>query len=914
MSETFSITINEKEYQVSAGQTVLEVAFENGIEIPNLCHDARLVPTGSCRLCVVEVEGQRTPVPACTFAVGEGMVVKTDTEELFRLRKTVLELLFYEHRGVCTTCDENGECRLQRYGYEYQLSDSVFQLPEKGVEAENYTTGNEAIHYRTDKCIRCGRCIRICEEVQMDSALTFKKRASSVEVTTAFDMPLNDSTCELCGQCVSTCPTGALYERAAEGKGQCTDLKRTRTTCVYCGVGCQIDLNTNDKNEIVRVTSPVGVIPNNGNLCVKGRFGMDFVGSDQRLTTPLIKRNGKFKSASWEEAIKFIAERLGQIKDKYGADTIAGLSSAKCTNEDNYVFQKFIRAVVGTNNVDHCARLCHASTVAGLARAFGSGAMTNSIDEFKNAECIFVIGSNTTEAHPVIGLYMKEAIVKNGAKLIVADPRAIDLVRFAQLHIAQKPGTDVALINAMMNVIISEGLHDKEFIEERTEDFDKLAAEVKDFTPEKAAEITTIDADLIRKAARTYAGASSSSIVYSMGITQHTTGTDNVLSLANLAMLTGNVGKECSGVNPLRGQNNVQGACDLGALPNVYPGYQSVEDEAIKAKFEGAWGCELSDKKGLTVVEMMHSILEGKVKALYIMGENPALSDPNLNMTRKALDEVEFLVSQDIFLTETGEYADVVFPFLHGPNGEDGTLQGYLELLRIPYVGNSVLSSALCMDKAMTKRVLSEAGIPVVPFIELSRGESPPDLLTYPLFVKPATLGSSVGISMVVDESGLPAALEEAFYHSKRILIEPRIEGRELECSVLGNDFPEAALPGEVIPQLDFYDYETKLHDETGEKLKLDITAELPDQIADEVKELAIATFIALKCEGMARVDFFYTPSGELLVNEVNSIPGFTPVSLFPLTWEASGLPFSDLLDRLIELALRRHGWQTQMQ
>jgi formate dehydrogenase alpha subunit len=389
---------------------------------------------------------------------------------------------------------------------------------------------------------------------------------------------------------------------------------------------------------------------------------MDFVASKERLTTPLIKRNGKFEQASWDEAIDYVGERLSEIKKTHGPDSIAGLSSAKCTNEDNYVFQKFMRAVVGTNNVDHCARLCHASTVAGLARAFGSGAMTNSIDELKNAGCIFVIGSNTTEAHPVIGLSIKEAVVSNGAELIVADPRAIDLTRFSTLHISQKPGTDVALINAMMNVIIGEKLLDREFINQRTEGFDELAEAVKDFTPDKAAEITTIPAGEIRRAARIFAKARTASIVYSMGITQHTTGTDNVLSLANLAMLTGNVGKESAGVNPLRGQNNVQGACDLGALPNVYPGYQSVEDEAIQAKFEAAWGTKLSSDKGLTVVEMMHGILEGKIKALYMMGENPALSDPNLNMTRSALAKADFLVSQDIFLTESGEYADVVLP------------------------------------------------------------------------------------------------------------------------------------------------------------------------------------------------------------------------------------------------------------
>ncbi|MFC1739640.1 formate dehydrogenase subunit alpha [Planctomycetota bacterium] len=662
MSE-IKVTINGKEYTGKSGQSILEFAGENGIEIPNLCYDKRLSPSGSCRLCVVDVEGQNGPVCACTCQIEPGMVVRTETEEIRAIRKTVLELLFYEHRGVCTTCDENGNCKLQRYAYEYQLTDDVFESPAGKEHLENYTTGNEALEYDVDKCIRCGRCIRICEEVQADSALTFKSRAASVEVTTAFDIPLNDSTCELCGQCISSCPTGALYERAAKGKGQCKDLVRTRTTCPYCGVGCQIDLNINPKTErIVRVTSEVGCIPNNGNLCVKGRFGMDFITSDKRLTDPLIKRNGKFVKATWEEAIDLVVSKLREVKAAHGANSIAGLSSAKCTNEDNYVFQKFMRACIGTNNVDHCARLCHASTVAGLARAFGSGAMTNSIDELKNTGCIFVIGSNTTEAHPVIGLYIKEAVTKNGAQLIVADPRAIDLTRFATLFIAQKPGTDVALINAMMNVIVDEELHDKAFIKQRTEDFEKLKPILKDATPEKAQAITTIPADKIRTAARVYAKAETASIIYSMGITQHTTGTDNVLSLANLAMLTGNVGKASTGVNPLRGQNNVQGACDLGALPNVYPAYQSVEDSAMQAKFESAWGQKLSGQKGLTVVEMMHAIEEGKIKALYIMGENPALSDPNLNRTRKALEKVDFLVVQDIFLSETAEYADVVLP------------------------------------------------------------------------------------------------------------------------------------------------------------------------------------------------------------------------------------------------------------
>ena len=663
MSEKIKVTIDGRELTGRTGQSVLDLALANGIEIPNLCHDPRLTPTGSCRLCLVEVEGQAQPTTSCTLEIQPDMVVRTETEEINSIRRTILELLFYEHCGSCTTCDENGQCKLQSYAYDYQLDvESLDQGCYTKAES-NYTTDNLALEYDPRKCIRCGRCVQICDEVQMAHALTFKNRAADTEVTTAFDVPLNESTCVLCGQCISTCPTGALYERSAAGKGQAKDLVKTRTTCAYCGVGCQIDLNVNPKkNRIVRVTSEVGCIPNNGNLCVKGRFGMDFVGHTDRLTTPLIRRKGKLEEATWDEAIDLITDKLKKIKSESGPDSIAGLSSAKCTNEDNYVFQKFIRAGIGTNNVDHCARLCHASTVAGLARAFGSGAMTNSIDEFKNAKCIFVIGSNTTEAHPIIALGIKEAVVSNGAELIVADPREIELVRYAKLHLQQRPGSDVALINAMMNVILEEELHDKSFIEQRTERFEEILDAVKEMTPEQAEKITTIPVEAIREAARTYAKAETAGIVFSMGITQHTTGTENVLSLANLAMLTGNVGKESAGVNPLRGQNNVQGACDLGALPNVYPGYQSVEDADIRAKFEKAWDAKLSDKAGLTIVEIFHAIEDGKVRALYMMGENPALSDPNLNRTRKALEKVEFLVSQEIFLSESGEYADVVLP------------------------------------------------------------------------------------------------------------------------------------------------------------------------------------------------------------------------------------------------------------
>ncbi len=661
--DDITLTINGRTLAVKDGQTILQAALANGIDIPHLCYDPRITPTGACRLCLVDIDGEKSLQTSCTREAEDGMVVRTDTKELLALRKTTLELLMSEHRLACTTCDRDGDCLLQDYAYEYQIKEDEFPKIELNLKARNFTSGHGGMQYDPTKCVRCQRCIRICSEVQMVEALSLRDRAGDVLVTTGFDVDLDASTCELCGQCLSTCPTSALYERAAVGQGQAKDLIKTRTTCPYCGVGCQIDLNVSRKTgRIVRVTSEVGCTPNDGNTCVKGRFGMDFIQKEDRLTKPLIKENGSFREASWDEALDLVAARLGEIRNSHGSDAIAGLSSAKTTNEDNYIMQKFVRAVIGTNNVDHCARLCHASTVAGLARAFGSGAMTNSIAEFRSTPLIFVIGSNTTECHPVMGIMIRQAVAQGKTTLLVADPRRISLTEIATLHLQQKSGTDVALVNAMMNVILEEGLEDRDFIEQRTEDFDRLKEAVSAMSPDVASKITGIPAEDIREAARLYAGASSASIVYSMGITQHATGTDNVLSLANLAMLTGNVGKIHAGVNPLRGQNNVQGACDLGALPNVYNGYQAVTDSKVHEKFEAAWKAKLSDKPGLTVVEIMNAAAEKGIRGLYIMGENPMLSDPDINHVREALETVDFLVVQDIFLSETAELADVVLP------------------------------------------------------------------------------------------------------------------------------------------------------------------------------------------------------------------------------------------------------------
>jgi formate dehydrogenase alpha subunit len=438
------------------------------------------------------------------------------------------------------------------------------------------------------------------------------------------------------------------------------EYKNILTTCPYCGCGCSFYLQVLD-GELVGVLPCKSHPVSQGKLCIKGWNAHEFVISNDRLTKPLIKRNGNFTEASWDEALDTVAKKLKGYKENYGSDSIAVLSSAKCTNEENYLMMKFARAVLGTNNVDHCARLCHASTVVGLVQSFGSGAMTNSIREFEDADCILVIGSNTAEQHPLIARYILRAKEK-GAKLIVIDPRAITLTQFADYHLRQRPGTDVAVFNGFMNVILTEGLEDKEFIKERTEGIEELKETVEKYTPERVEEITGIPKDKIIDAAKMYAKAGHASIIYSMGITQHTTGVDNVSSSANLAMLTGNVGKPSTGVNPLRGQNNVQGACDMGALPNVYSGYQSVADEKARAKFEDAWKVKLPEKPGLTVVEMMNEAAKGNIKAMYIMGENPMISDPDIGHVGKALEKLEFLVVQDIFLTETAQLADVVFP------------------------------------------------------------------------------------------------------------------------------------------------------------------------------------------------------------------------------------------------------------
>jgi formate dehydrogenase alpha subunit len=664
------VTINGKPVAVPEASTILESAEAAGVVIPTLCHHPDLTDVGACRLCVVSVEGARGLQTACTTPVAEGMVVATESAEARAARTFVLEMLLSDHPNDCMTCEVDGDCELQRWAYTYNVA-----YPDHQGRRHTYPTDGDpspVILVDMNKCILCGRCVRASYEVQLCDIWNFAQRGFATAVVAGNDESLQEAGCVSCGACVAYCPVGALFDRPAQGWGRTAQQRKVRTTCTYCGVGCQYDLNVSTvTGRITRVTATDEAPVNGRALCVKGRYGNDFVHREDRLTTPLVRdetvRDGRFpgfRETGWEEALALVAERLVHYRDTCGPDSVGYFASAKCTNEENYLMQKLARAVSKTNNVDHCARLCHASTVAGLATTLGSGAMTNSIaDATEDAALYFVTGSNTTEQHPVIGRKMLKMIRERGTKLIVADPRRIELCDAATLHLQHRPGTDVPLFNGIMHEILTRGWEDRAYIEARTENFEPFREMVMAFPPERAAEITGVPAERIREAARLLAKHQPAAVFWAMGITQHTTGTLNVMALANLQMLLGNLGVPGGGVNPLRGQNNVQGACDLGTLSNVYPGYQRVTDPAMKQKFEAAWGVEdLSDRVGLTIVEMINAAHAGDVKALYVMAENPMTSDPDLNHVREALERLDFLVVQDIFMTETAKFADVILP------------------------------------------------------------------------------------------------------------------------------------------------------------------------------------------------------------------------------------------------------------
>ena len=657
-----SLTINGRPVTAEPGATLLNAAKAAGIDVPHLCYDPRVEAIGSCRLCGVKVEGLRGIVSACSQPVAAGMTVVTEDAELALGRKHTLELLLSDHCSTCMGCDKSGACRLQDYAYRYGADQNRFGVVLAKPPARNFTTLNKGILFAVDKCIKCGLCVKYCETVQMAEALTFAGRANQMVVTTPLDEDLHLTSCEACGGCIRVCPVGAMLDKNAVGKGRDSDLTRVKTICPYCGVGCQMDLLVDkQRNRIVRATSAPDAPINGGNLCVKGHFGFDYVSSPERLTHPLIRSGDGFRQATWDEAISYVGSRLREIRDQHGPDALAFVSSARCPNEENYLVQKLARTAGATNNVDNCATSCHAPTVAGLAAAFGSGAMTNSVAEIKDCNVMFLIGANPTEAHPIIGLEMKRAL-RRGAKLIVCDPRKTWLALRAHIHIQHRPGSDNMLLNAMLRCILDEGLADREFIKNRCEGFDEFEANLKGITVEAAATYCGVDAGLIRAAARLYATGKPSAIYYTLGITEHSCGTDNVKNIANLAMLTGQIGKWASGVNPLRGQNNVQGACDMGAMANKLPGYQEWSDPAVRAKFEQAWGVPLPQDPGGRVPHFISAAGRGELKALYIVGEDLVATEPNQTKVIEDLGKLELLVCQEIFMSETAKQAHVILP------------------------------------------------------------------------------------------------------------------------------------------------------------------------------------------------------------------------------------------------------------
>ncbi len=665
-TQTVEFVLNGQTISAFEGETILQAAKRHGIDIPHLCFKEGLRADGNCRACMVEIEGERVLQPSCVRQPTADMKVTTDNPRSLHAQRMVLELL--QSDMVQQSYTLNSE--LDRWSRHLDLGLPRFES-RVNPPADN---SHPAIAVNLDACIQCTRCLRACREEQNNDVIGYARRGAGSEIVFDLDDPMGMSSCVGCGECVQACPTGALMPSHEVGMQELD--RKVDSVCPYCGVGCLLSFNVKD-DKIIYVEGRDGP-SNHSRLCVKGRYGFDYIHNEDRLTKPLIRVEGTpkiaeieslsdddisqmFREASWDEALDYAAEGLKKIYAEGGPSSVAGFGSAKGTNEEAYLFQKLIRTGFATNNVDHCTRLCHASSVAALLEGIGSGAVSNQVCDVKESEVIVVIGANPTENHPVAATFIKNA-ARSGKSLIVMDPRAVELSKHADYYLQFKPDTDVALLNAMMHSIIKQGLVDEKFIAERTEGYSELEAHLKDYSPEAMAPICGIDAKTIDEVAALYAGSKASIIFWGMGISQHIHGTDNARCLIALSLMTGQIGRPGTGLHPLRGQNNVQGASDAGLIPMVFPDYQRVDNDAAADRFEKLWGCELDKKPGLTVVEIMHEAERKKIRGMYIMGENPAMSDPNLNHARKALATLDHLIVQDIFMTETALFADVILP------------------------------------------------------------------------------------------------------------------------------------------------------------------------------------------------------------------------------------------------------------
>ena len=706
MSQPVHFQLNGQSAEAQPGETLWSTAKRLGIEIPHLCHREGYRPDGNCRACVVEVQGERTLAPSCCRLPTEGMVVQTDSPRAQQSQKMVLEMLLADmpaqgHRWIEDDAHQpHGELSDWATRLDVKVRPALQALSRAAsAPADWQDLSHPAMAVNLDACIQCDRCVRACSEEQVNQVIGVQGRGAHTRIV--FDMadPMGESSCVACGECVQACPTGALNPKTLMGS-QKVDRK-VDSVCPFCGVGCQITYHVRDER-IVKVEGREGPA-NQSRLCVKGRFGFDYAHHPQRLTQPLIRKPGMskdldvtrspdqwaevFRPATWEEALSVAAGGLKNLKDRHGSKSLAGFGSAKGSNEEAYLFQKLVRTGFGSNNVDHCTRLCHASSVTALLEGVGSGAVSNQVNDVEHSELIFVIGSNPSSNHPVAATWMKNA-AQRGAKIVLADPRITDMGKHAWRTLQFKADTDVAMLNALIHVVIEEGLVDQDFIAQRTSNFEALRDNVKGYSPEAMAPICGIPAQTLREVARAFATAKSAMILWGMGVSQHVHGTDNARCLIALGSVTGQIGKPGSGLHPLRGQNNVQGASDAGLIPMMFPNYQRVTNGAAHAWFEDFWDAKLDDKPGYTVVEIMHKILAPesdahKVRGMYIMGENPAMSDPDLNHARHALASLEHLVVQDIFMTETAWLADVVLPATAWPE-KTGTVSNTCLLYTSP--------------------------------------------------------------------------------------------------------------------------------------------------------------------------------------------------------------------------------------
>ena len=653
--EAITITLNGSEVSGHPGMTILELAKESGVAIPTLCYDAHLTPIGACRICLVEDERTGAISASCVTPIAPGMVIRTDSPKVQERRKTIIKLMLASHPDSCLVCDKGNCCELRKIASDMGIGLIDLQRIPQPATIEEV---NPFIERDLSKCILCGKCIRADQELVVEGAIDYFHRGFASRPATLYDVPLEKSECTFCGTCVAICPTGALMEKKRTYRG--TSPTSVTTLCPFCGCGCTINLEVKD-NQIIRARPDRNGIVSRGTLCVKGSYGYDFVHSSERLTAPLVKVNGNLEKVSWQKALEVAASELKRIKDKHGPDSLAVLSSPKCTNEENYLLQRFTRTVLGTNNIDNGSRLCSTASIIGLGSVVGFPGTTNRIEALEQSEVIMVIGSNLPSSAPVIGYAVKRAARYKGARLLLIDPQQTKLSSFAHMWLRPRIGTDVALINGMLKVIVDEGLWDEEFVTRKTDNFETFSKSLGKYTPDYVEEITGVPGKELARMARLFAMADVASIVCGDGITQHVKGTDSVIALANLAMLTGNIGPR-GGIFAVQKDCNGQGACDMGAFPNLLPGYSSVENAQVRKKFAERWGAELPAGTGLTALEMISQARAGKIKGMYIVGENPLLSFPNGGLVKEALSSLEFLAVNDLFLTETARLAHVVLP------------------------------------------------------------------------------------------------------------------------------------------------------------------------------------------------------------------------------------------------------------